>query len=153
MSRIAWRGMTASSHAIRRVGVAAMTIALVLASAPATVADSGAPAPAALSRCAPHLALRQSLHTFLTRNAVPGAAVLVTDPGPAHGVSCRRWSEAVGAADLRTGRPMNATDRLRAGSVAKTFTATVVLQLAAERRLSLDAPMDRYLPGLIRAHG
>ncbi|WP_333776093.1 serine hydrolase [Streptomyces sp. IBSBF 3136] len=48
---------------------------------------------------------------------------------------------------------MNTTDRLRVGSVTKTFTATVVLQLAAERRLSLDAPVARYLPGLVRGHG
>jgi D-alanyl-D-alanine carboxypeptidase len=48
---------------------------------------------------------------------------------------------------------MNATDRLRVGSVTKTFTATVVLQLAAEHRIVLDAPVDRYLPGLIRRNG
>ncbi len=48
---------------------------------------------------------------------------------------------------------MNATDRLRAGSVTKTFTATVVLQLAAEHRLALDAPVDRYLPGVVRRNG
>jgi len=44
---------------------------------------------------------------------------------------------------------MNATDRLRAGSVTKTFTATVVLQLVAEGRLSLGDSVDRFLPGLI----
>ncbi|MFI0041574.1 serine hydrolase domain-containing protein [Streptomyces sp. NPDC017249] len=80
-----------------------------------------------------------------------GAAVLVTGPDPA--APCARWTATDGTADLRTGRPMNTTDRLRAGSVTKTFTATVVLRLAAERRLSLDAPVERYLPGLIRAGG
>ncbi|AOR31195.1 hypothetical protein BFF78_09170 [Streptomyces fodineus] len=55
-----------------------------------------------------------------------------------------------GVADLRTRRPMNATDRPRIGSVTKTFTAAVVLQLAAELRLFLDAPVEPYLPGLIR---
>lgn len=48
---------------------------------------------------------------------------------------------------------MNARDRLRIGSVTKTFTATVVLQLAAEHRVALDAPVARYLPGLIEGNG
>ncbi len=48
---------------------------------------------------------------------------------------------------------MNVTDRLRAGSVTKMFIATVVLQLAAEHRLSLDAPVDHYLPGVVRKNG
>ncbi|MGW2425799.1 serine hydrolase [Streptomyces sp. NPDC001709] len=39
------------------------------------------------------------------------------------------------------------------GSVTKTFTATAVLQLAAERRLSMHAPVKYYLPGLIHGHG
>ncbi|MCX4669316.1 beta-lactamase family protein [Streptomyces sp. NBC_01381] len=42
------------------------------------------------------------------------------------------------------------TDHFRAGSITKTFIATVVLQLAAERRLSLSDPVERHLPGLIR---
>lgn len=33
--------------------------------------------------------------------------------------------------------------------MTKTFTSAVVLQLAAERRLDLDAPVRRYLPGTI----
>lgn len=42
------------------------------------------------------------------------------------------------------------TDHFRAGSITKTFIATVVLQLAAERRLSLSDPVERHLPGLLR---
>jgi D-alanyl-D-alanine carboxypeptidase len=37
----------------------------------------------------------------------------------------------------------------RIGSVTKTFVATVVLQLVDEDRVRLDAPIDRYLPGLV----
>lgn len=42
------------------------------------------------------------------------------------------------------------TDHFRAGSITKTFIATVVLQLVAERRLSLSDPVEYHLPGLIR---
>ncbi|PZF96405.1 serine hydrolase domain-containing protein [Micromonospora endophytica] len=59
--------------------------------------------------------------------------------------------EWVGSAGVRklgeTVRP--ATDgRFWAGSVAKTFTATLVLQLVAEERLQLDAPVANHLPDL-----
>lgn len=43
--------------------------------------------------------------------------------------------------------------RVRIGSITKTFTAVTVLRLAAEGRVSLDAPVARYLPGLIDANG
>ncbi|MEV7780059.1 serine hydrolase domain-containing protein [Kitasatospora sp. NPDC088351] len=76
-----------------------------------------------------------------------GAVVEVADP------VCGRWSLASGRADLDTGRPASAGDRLRIGSITKTFTATVVLQLVDEGRLSLDATVDDYLPGLVRGNG
>jgi D-alanyl-D-alanine carboxypeptidase len=41
--------------------------------------------------------------------------------------------------------------RFRIGSVTKTFTATLVLQLAEEGKLGLDDPVARYLPGLVPA--
>ena len=41
-------------------------------------------------------------------------------------------------------------DRFRVGSLTKTFTATLVLQLAEEHRLSLDDSVERWLPRLVR---
>ncbi|MFJ7956212.1 serine hydrolase domain-containing protein [Streptomyces sp. NPDC096319] len=40
----------------------------------------------------------------------------------------------------------------RIGSITKLFTSTVVLQLVAEGRLSLDTPVQRLLPGTLPAH-
>ncbi|MFJ4778124.1 serine hydrolase domain-containing protein [Streptomyces sp. NPDC088762] len=40
----------------------------------------------------------------------------------------------------------------RIGSITKLFTSTVVLQLAAEGRLSLDTPVQQLLPGTLPAH-
>ncbi|MEV5506941.1 serine hydrolase domain-containing protein [Streptomyces orinoci] len=60
---------------------------------------------------------------------------------------------SAGAADLHSGRTWRPEDQFRIGSITKTFTATVVLQLAAERRLSLDDTVDRWLPGLVRGNG
>ncbi|HEX4224993.1 MAG TPA: serine hydrolase domain-containing protein, partial [Pseudonocardiaceae bacterium] len=42
---------------------------------------------------------------------------------------------------------------IRIGSATKTFVATVILQLVAERRLSLDDTVDHWLPGLVTGNG
>src|SRR5262245_48472859 len=44
---------------------------------------------------------------------------------------------------------MRVADRSRVGGVTKSFTATVVLQLVAEGKLSLDDTVERRLPGVI----
>jgi len=59
------------------------------------------------------------------------------------------WYGTAGVADTRTGRPARAGDRIRAGSTTKAFVATVVLQLVADRRVRLDDPIGRRLPGLL----
>ena len=45
---------------------------------------------------------------------------------------------------------MRPADRFRIASLTKTYVAAVTLQLAAGRRLGLDGPVARYLPGLLR---
>ncbi|MBT2404944.1 MULTISPECIES: serine hydrolase [unclassified Streptomyces] len=63
------------------------------------------------------------------------------------------WAGRAGTADLATGRQPRADDRFRVGSITKTFVATVVLQLEAEGRLSLDDTVDHWLPGVVRGNG
>ncbi|MBD5799145.1 D-alanyl-D-alanine carboxypeptidase [Bacillus pseudomycoides] len=65
----------------------------------------------------------------------------------------KTWSYAAGIADLRTKKPMKTDFRFRIGSVTKTFTATVVLQLAGENRLNLDDSIEKWLPGVIQGNG
>jgi D-alanyl-D-alanine carboxypeptidase len=50
-----------------------------------------------------------------------------------------------------SGAGARADQRFRVGSVTKTFTATIVLQLVDEGKLGLDDPVARYLPGLVPA--
>ncbi|KUL49556.1 serine hydrolase [Streptomyces sp. NRRL F-4489] len=78
----------------------------------------------------------------LVADGAPGAAALVTRDGR---LSASRYA-AAGVADLRSGRTMGRRDHFRAGSLTKTFVATVVLQLAGEGRLALDGPAAPYLP-------
>ncbi|MFI9169516.1 serine hydrolase domain-containing protein [Streptomyces lincolnensis] len=85
--------------------------------------------------------LRGDLRTAL-RQGAPGAAARIDE----HGTVFRT---ATGVADRTTGRALGNADRFRIGSVTKIFTATVLLQLADEQKLRLDAPVNRYLPGLL----
>lgn len=55
---------------------------------------------------------------------------------------------AAGVADLRNGRKARASDRYRIGSITKPMVSTVVLQLVAEHRLSLETRVAKLLPGL-----
>jgi D-alanyl-D-alanine carboxypeptidase len=85
--------------------------------------------------------LRRLLDQVVAAGA-PGAAALVRDE---HGIQ----QAASGLADLRTGRPMRPGLTYRVASVTKPFVATVVLQLAAEGRLSLSDTVERWLPGIL----
>ncbi|MER5428502.1 serine hydrolase domain-containing protein [Streptomyces sp. NPDC002588] len=58
-----------------------------------------------------------------------------------------------GTADLDTGRPVPSDGYFRMASTAKTLVATVVLQLEAEGRLSVDDTVDQWLPGVVRGNG
>ena len=58
-----------------------------------------------------------------------------------------------GLADTATGEPASEDDRFRIASNTKAFTATVLLQLVGEDRLSLDDTVARWLPGVLTGHG
>ena len=51
-----------------------------------------------------------------------------------------------GMADLETGTPIAPQTIFESGSVAKQFTATAVVLLALDGKLSLDDPVRKYLP-------
>jgi D-alanyl-D-alanine carboxypeptidase len=61
--------------------------------------------------------------------------------------------EETGTRFARAGTGIARADHFRAGSITKTFVATVVLQLAAEHRLSLSDTVEQHLPGLVRGAG
>ncbi|MFI5708414.1 serine hydrolase domain-containing protein [Kribbella sp. NPDC051620] len=56
------------------------------------------------------------------------------------------WVGSAGVRRLGDDAKPPTDGRFWVGSVTKTFTATVVLQLVAEHKLSLDASVSRYLP-------
>ncbi len=72
----------------------------------------------------------------------PGVVVSVRDEGGT-------WTRSFGTGFLRTAEPPRRHGVVRVGSVTKSLTATVVLQLVADGLLSLDAPVSTYLPHLL----
>ncbi|MFJ9950245.1 serine hydrolase domain-containing protein [Kitasatospora sp. NPDC091207] len=58
-----------------------------------------------------------------------------------------------GTADLKTGRRVPSDGYFRMASTSKILVATVVLQLEAEGRLSLDDTVDHWLPGMVEGNG
>ena len=60
---------------------------------------------------------------------------------------------AVGKGNLETGEAPPLDGEVRIGSNTKTFTAVVILQLVQEGKISLDEPIETYLPGLLKGEG
>jgi D-alanyl-D-alanine carboxypeptidase len=56
------------------------------------------------------------------------------------------WMRAFGKSDLVSGKEMKWNDKVRIGSITKSFVATVVLQLAEEKKVRLDEPLAKYVP-------
>jgi serine beta-lactamase-like protein LACTB, mitochondrial len=56
------------------------------------------------------------------------------------------WAEGFGFADLEQCVPVTAKTKFRIGSVSKPLTAAAAALLYQEGKLSLDAPIQRYVP-------
>ncbi|MCO5967655.1 serine hydrolase domain-containing protein [Actinoallomurus soli] len=91
-------------------------------------------------------ALREVFAEAVRQNHYPGALAQARRPGRIHDV-------AIGVGDVRTGGPPRPDARFRAGSITKTFVATTVLQLVAERRIRLTDTVGQWLPGLVDGKG
>jgi D-alanyl-D-alanine carboxypeptidase len=90
----------------------------------------------------PAKARLQRIVRGLVAAGAPGALAAVRTP-----TGIRR--AASGFASLEPKVRLQPTDRYRVASVTKTFVATLVLELAAEGKLSLVDPVERWLPGMV----
>ena len=78
----------------------------------------------------------------MAKMGIPGVIVSVQTPDRG------TWQAALGVSDIVTRTPMDVADHVRIGSITKSLTATVILQLAQEGRLRLDDPLAPYFPGI-----
>ncbi|MDT0482074.1 MULTISPECIES: serine hydrolase domain-containing protein [Streptomyces] len=116
------------------VGTVAGAVLLPLLAVPA---HAGSPAAPAVDLTGLLGVLRSA-----TEQGAPGSMARIDDGNSV-------YRAAAGVGDRKSEHTMSDTDRFRIGSVTKTFTAVVLLQLVDEKKLELDAPVNRYLPGLL----
>lgn len=99
--------------------------------------------PAAGATSAGRAQLEQALGARLERERatlqLPGATAAFVLPDGASG------AVAVGFADVERRLPMRPDSRMPAGSIGKTFVASLALSLIAQGRLSLDDKLSRWL--------
>lgn len=69
--------------------------------------------------------------------------------GPGAAVHTGSGTYTSGTGKINEQRPITRDHHFRIGSQTKTFTAAVVLQLVDEHAVELDAPIARYLPGVV----
>jgi CubicO group peptidase (beta-lactamase class C family) len=63
------------------------------------------------------------------------------------------WAGAYGYADKENNIIADSTTIYRIGSITKTFTATLLMQLIEERKIKLDDPVENYLPEIKNLNG
>ncbi|MFG2286670.1 serine hydrolase domain-containing protein [Streptomyces sp. NPDC048595] len=107
----------------------------------------GAPAPATASAVARPDTVQQGLNSLVHTDGLPAALASVKNR------EGRTRTYTAGVGDLATGSKVPRDGQVRIGSNTKTFVAVVVLQLVGEKKIGLDAPVDTYLPGLVRGEG
>ena len=76
----------------------------------------------------------------MEQDAIPGMAMAITD---GDGLVFEQY---FGHASLEAERPVHADHLFEIGSIGKSFTCILLLQLAEEQRLSLHDPVTKYLP-------
>ena len=105
-------------------------------------------APALMAQTEPSLSpqLRSSIddvaRQVLKTTGVPSASIAVVQDGKI------AYLQAYGDAQLDPAKPAATAMRYAIGSISKQFTATAILLLAEEGKLSLDDPVAKYVPGL-----
>ncbi len=118
----------------RSVGLGLAAALLVVSTGPTVAAMPGEAGP-----------LRRHVEAIHDTGVV-GVAAEVTSPHT-------RDRARAGTARRGAVLPMPQNGRFRIGSTTKTFTATVVLQLVGEGRLSLDDTVEQWLPGVVGKDG
>ena len=129
-----------------KLAAAAATCALFATAGMALAGPASASAgPAPRSGAALQAALRGDLHRYLTARHtaehISAVSLRVTFPGSRPAIAL-----ATGTTRYGGGPPVSPRALWEIGSNTKAFTSVIVLQLEAERKLSIGDPIGRWLP-------
>ncbi|WP_406006506.1 beta-lactamase family protein [Streptomyces sp. NBC_00637] len=136
-------------QARRRTAVLAASLVAVLAATPLAAPAFATPArtsvPVSASAHSTNALDVEALTAALAGLPDPDATAALVRVGGTDGT----WRGSAGVHDLASAAPADPDARFRAGSTTKVVTAAAVLRLAAERRIDLNTPVQRYLPGVL----
>jgi D-alanyl-D-alanine carboxypeptidase len=143
---------------MRRVLMATAGLAVL---APITAAcssstSSGPTSPASTASGTPTTAaafspqVSQQLQTVVSlaeqQYQIPGIVAAVSVPGQGS------WTTASGQASTSPSQPVSVNSAFWIGSITKTFTGTVILQLVQQGKLSLTSPISQWEPSVQNAN-
>jgi len=74
----------------------------------------------------------------MKRYKVPGVSIGVWHNG-------REYTTGFGMTNVRNPQPVTADTLFQTGSITKTFTGTILMQLAEQGKVDLDAPVRKYI--------
>ncbi|MFB9680967.1 serine hydrolase domain-containing protein [Streptosporangium vulgare] len=123
-----------------------LAVALTVAGATMTTPPSAAARDRGHAGNRDHAGIRRALGRVVAGGGCPGVVAEFRDTRSAP------WFGTAGVADMTTGRERRPGEHFRIGSLTKAFTGTVVLQLVAEGRLTLDDTVAKWLPGVVEEH-
>lgn len=84
---------------------------------------------------------QRQLEAARAEQELPGLAMAI-----AFRDSRELWVSSTGFSNLETQTEWKPTDESRIGSVTKTFTAALIFQLVEEGKLTLDDPLEKWVP-------
>jgi CubicO group peptidase (beta-lactamase class C family) len=56
-----------------------------------------------------------------------------------------------GFADVESNKKLDVNTKLKIGSITKTFTSTIIMQLIDEKKLTLDTKLSKFYPNIKNA--
>ncbi len=130
--------------------VAALLVAASVAASPRSRATALPPLPTKEMAPSDKARIAAAVTTLMTSEQfeadVPGLIIGVWSP------TLGVYQGVFGKADLKSVTAPSVDDSFRIGSVSRTFTATVILELAGEGKLALNGQVKTYLPDLAKRY-
>ncbi len=132
------------------VVTALVTVGTLLSACAATTVADSAPVPSITRPAAPagqlsaglQSELQAALEQTMKENDVPGAVAGVWIPGQGS------WTSATGVANVDSGEPVTTEMSWPLRSITKSYTVTLIMQLADEGKLGLDDSLSEYVDGV-----
>jgi len=128
------------SLSLRRIAYGALVASLLLLRGPVGLTQTPAPAVAVSAQYAEARAHARQVANAVLARGIPGLAVAVAVDGRVV------YAEGFGYADLEQRVPAWPSTKFRIGSISKPLTAVALMQLVEQRKVDLDAPVQKYVP-------